>query len=545
MKKHILLTIAIALTGTAASAQVAASDAYNAGSQAYDFSNSETVTADPTTGVGYVANNNGEFYHFGPAANTLIVNGLYNAYDPNNNGFVGTPATPGVDYFQGLDGQQSTNQQIDGTVAPRFGILKLDNGSFNDISITNSNGAEVGNRTDFTNQYTTTVRSNSYIGSLRFLDNATYTEDQPSDNQYVNGYVGKIGNDAFTFPVGSQSTTDRRTLSISAPATLTDHLSIAYWQGDPNAGLDPTNGTTMTADPHPRSSLNTTPHPTSGEILKSVSPIGQWDWVAVSGTSTLAITASLPNGKGYAAGQEPNLRLVGWNIALAKWELLGTTGTVTGENAALTGTTAAYAGRTMASYSAIGWGNISALPAAYPLPVGLLSFEAVKQDARSSLLTWQTATEFSAAQFEAERSNDGKTFTAIGKVSAKGSNGTAQEYRLVDEHPLRGMNYYRLKIVHTDGTGVYTPVRKLNFDGMAGSIRIYPNPVTDLLTISVPEGGERELAVFNATGQCMALMTIAPGAVARLSTAQWVSGLYMAVITEGGRPVHTEKVTKQ
>jgi hypothetical protein len=66
----------------------------------------KTVTND-ADGVGYVANNSGEFYHFGPAAGTLTVNGQYNAYNPSvpgtpNNGgtaFTDTPATPGIDYF--------------------------------------------------------------------------------------------------------------------------------------------------------------------------------------------------------------------------------------------------------------------------------------------------------------------------------------------------------------------------------------------------------------------------------------------------------------
>ena len=86
--------------------------------QTYDYSNSETVTADPVTGAGYIASNSGGFYHYGPATGTLIVNGLYNAYDPAIAGFTATPSTPGVDYFQGLNAGKNTAQEIAGTTAP-------------------------------------------------------------------------------------------------------------------------------------------------------------------------------------------------------------------------------------------------------------------------------------------------------------------------------------------------------------------------------------------------------------------------------------------
>jgi hypothetical protein len=309
MKHSIFLLVCCLMSGLAPG-QVIISDAYNDGSQAYDFSNPETVYSDPVTGVGYVARNSGEFYHYGPATATLTVLGYYNAYNPSNPPAPGvpagwaTPTTPGVDYFRGLDNLKSTAQEIAGNTVPIFGILKLDNGA-NFINITNTAGANVGLRADFTNGITTTIRSNTAAGALRFLSGATYTGSvnniltaATADAQHVNGYVGKIGNQSFIYPVGSG--TDARPLQISAPSAVTDEYDVAWIVGDPTSTVDPSG----TPGLHPITSV--------GTGLSAVSPVGQWDWIAVSGTGAgLTITVSIPDMTGFSPAT--GLRLVGWN----------------------------------------------------------------------------------------------------------------------------------------------------------------------------------------------------------------------------------------
>lgn len=539
--KKILLTNCIGLLCIyQATAQVATSDAYNAGSQAYDFSNSETVTADPNTGVGYVANNSGEFYHHGPATGTIIVNGLYNAFNPNNNGFVGTPGTPGVDYFQGLNGAKNTAQEIAGSVTPRFGILKLDNGTSQQINITNTNGADVGLRTDFTNGITTTVRSSNSTGALRFLNNATYTNSAIGDAQYVNGYVGKIGSQAFTFPVGNQAGTDLRTLSISAPATATTNLSIAYWRGDAgitsstagSAGLDPTGGN------HPRSSINTTP--LGGEVLKSVSPIGFWDWVPVAGTDNMTITVSKPQETGSGSYlNAAQIRLVGWNIANAQWELLGNTAASSlAEGATLSGTTNAYAGRTMASYSAIGWGSIIDIP----LPVMLVSFDAKKQNNTASFISWRTASEANTTHFEVQRSTDGRNFSTLGKVAAAGTTSVAHDYTFTDATPLPGANYYRLRIVDFNGSDSYSKIAVLNY-GKDVAIVMYPNPASSTVTLTGTDAG-MAARIITMEGKVLSSSAITGSSVV-IGLDQLAAGQYfIQVRSAAGAVISTQKLNK-
>lgn len=492
----------------------AISDLFNTGSTLYDFSNAETVTTDPTSGVGYVANGSGAYYRFGPAAATLTVNGYFNAFNPSSPpassvpaGYA-TPATPGTDLFQGFDGLKNTAQEIAGTVAPRFGILKLDNGP-NQINLTNTNGAEVGLRTDFANGITTTVRTNPTAGALKFLDNATYTNTALGDAQHVNGYVSKTGNDAFTFPVGSG--TDVRTLTISAPPTVTDQFSVAWIAGNPTTTGDPTNSNAL----HPVANF--------AAPIMSVGNKGQWDWVPVSGTGAgLTITVSIPASTTAPAA---NLRLVGWNGT--QWVNLGTAGaTGNTENSTLSGTM-------ILGISAIAVGSVDVL-----LPVKFVAIYA-QADHCGAVITWQTATEQNSAHYVVEYSTSGTDFKAIGRVISKNS-AIGASYTFSHSSPAAGHGYYRIKAVDTDG--------KFDYSDVAGTvircteIVIAPNPVINTLTISGLTD-KNVIVVYGANGQLIAKYTEISN-VASIDFSHIAGGSYIVQVIKDKTIIASEKVIK-
>jgi hypothetical protein len=96
------------------------------------------------------------------------------------------------------------------------------------------------------------------------------------------------------------------------------------------------------------------------------------------------------------------------------------------------------------------------------LPVALTDFKASKQNS-SVLLQWNTATEQNSHSFAIERSTDGNNFTAIGSVRAAGNSNSKKLYRYEDISPLRGNNYYRLKLIDADGKSAYSDVRLISF----------------------------------------------------------------------------------
>lgn len=133
------------------------------------------------------------------------------------------------------------------------------------------------------------------------------------------------------------------------------------------------------------------------------------------------------------------------------------------------------------------------------LPVELITFTANAQENQTHLLKWQTASEENNAAFEIEKSADGQSWERIGTVEGNGTTIFASNYSFVDENPLNGMNYYRLKQIDFDGQFEYSEVELVKQSLLNDkAVVLYPNPVQDNLTI---ENGEGLATIYNVLGQ--------------------------------------------
>ncbi len=133
------------------------------------------------------------------------------------------------------------------------------------------------------------------------------------------------------------------------------------------------------------------------------------------------------------------------------------------------------------------------------LPVEFLSFDATK-DGETTLLNWRTASERGSSHFNIQRSQDGLAFETIGDVSSVGNSQQLQSYRFVDEHPLLGMNYYRLESVDLDGSNDFSDVVPVSFEGFTQSYTLYPNPAIVGDAINV-KGSFQSVQAFDQLGQ--------------------------------------------
>lgn len=123
--------------------------------------------------------------------------------------------------------------------------------------------------------------------------------------------------------------------------------------------------------------------------------------------------------------------------------------------------------------------------ASNPLPVTLTAFSATKNE-QTTLLSWSTTAETNSSHFDIEHSINGKNWTNIGTVAAKGESKSLSSYSFSHVDPVNGENLYRLKMIDLDETFAYSRIVSLNFGG-DGSISFYPNPATDLLQINIKE----------------------------------------------------------
>ncbi|OGX89641.1 hypothetical protein BEN47_19530 [Hymenobacter lapidarius] len=110
-----------------------------------------------------------------------------------------------------------------------------------------------------------------------------------------------------------------------------------------------------------------------------------------------------------------------------------------------------------------------------PLPVKLVLFTATATAQQGVALRWETASEENNASFEVERSAEGKAFRSIRSVPGRGNVQSRSTYSVVDEAPLPGTSYYRLRQIDFDGTSTYSPVRSVALSrASAQHLQVYP-----------------------------------------------------------------------
>ncbi len=111
------------------------------------------------------------------------------------------------------------------------------------------------------------------------------------------------------------------------------------------------------------------------------------------------------------------------------------------------------------------------------LPIRLLHFSG-QAFANGNVLLWKTTDERNFSHFEIERSPDGLSWeTVIKKPGTDRKNSSAiNDYQAIDEEPLTGKNYYRLRQVDRDGAVVRSDVILIYSTGKSADILLYPNP---------------------------------------------------------------------
>jgi hypothetical protein len=165
------------------------------------------------------------------------------------------------------------------------------------------------------------------------------------------------------------------------------------------------------------------------------------------------------------------------------------------------------------------------------LPVTLASFTG-HTEGELSILNWTTTEETNSANFEVERSGNGKTWSKIGTVSAKGESSTLQNYSFPDARPLNGTSYYRLKMNDNDGSFDYSPIVSLrNLSGKAVSVATYPNPTSDVIFLeNIDANVLQNIEILNTTGRSV-LRNVRYNEVQGIDVRSLSKGLYLLKYT--------------
>jgi len=110
-------------------------------------------------------------------------------------------------------------------------------------------------------------------------------------------------------------------------------------------------------------------------------------------------------------------------------------------------------------------------------PVELEYFTA-QNTGNSVELNWATASETNNKLFTIERTADQIDWQTIFSEPGAGNSTTTLLYSTMDENPLEGISYYRLKQTDFDGHFIYYPAASVTESPLVNNMVIEPNPVS-------------------------------------------------------------------
>ena len=132
------------------------------------------------------------------------------------------------------------------------------------------------------------------------------------------------------------------------------------------------------------------------------------------------------------------------------------------------------------------------------LPIKLSGFTVSREDKRVKL-EWKTASEQNNARFEIQRSSDGKTWSTISSIKGQGTTTASNTYKVYDDSPLSGINYYVIKQYDVDGHSYLSDVKFVRMADIKSIISVSPNPSRSGINFSILNRGASNVEAIVTT----------------------------------------------
>ena len=173
------------------------------------------------------------------------------------------------------------------------------------------------------------------------------------------------------------------------------------------------------------------------------------------------------------------------------------------------------------------------------LPLTLTGIKAYQKD-KGIQVDWTVANEITTDHYEVEKSGNGQRFDKSASITARHNNSTAEFYGWLDNNPIVGSNYYRIKIVDRSGDVKYSRIAKVDIGKVGAGITVYPNPVQGGIVhvqFANLDMGVYNVILYNSLGEKVFNNTVKHNGGSgnySLNVSQVVSkGTYRLVITNG------------
>ncbi len=377
--------------------------------------------------------------------------------------------------------------ELSGSSSSTFSTVE--NGITNDISlkINKSSNASVVALSDITLPNSIPARLTLSNGNLDMLtNNKTLFVQNPTHAAVLGGYasshiIGKLkrrSNDAtccYDFPVSNNAT---------------QMAKVSIWTSS-------TNETDWTVD-----FLPVNPNAFNGLIPGSIDKVTNYAWnITRSGVT--------PSNADFLLFYYDNLtqsqlelpaqaKVLQWNGTL--WNSLGGSNTLGYIKSTLGSTGAIAPGDPISSFGNFALGGVLGV-----IPINIEYLRGGKSN-NNHIISWKVnCTDSRSITLELERSADGRKFNRIYSITADYVR-CREPFERIDNEPLPGVNYYRLKVIDVDGKVSYSnTIAILNKKKGLEILSVSPNPVTAdnniILNIASAQDDQVEIMISDINGK--------------------------------------------
>ena len=133
--------------------------------------------------------------------------------------------------------------------------------------------------------------------------------------------------------------------------------------------------------------------------------------------------------------------------------------------------------------------NLTATGCQSTLEANFISFDGI-QNNNKILLNWLIPEALNFDDFQIEKSENGLTFYTIG---------VTKKYDFIDFTPLKGVNYYRIKVVKNNRTE-YSKIIKVIFEPIKTSVA-FPNPFKNEISLKITKNEKGNVKIYDVFGK--------------------------------------------
>lgn len=354
---------------------------------------------------------------------------------------------------------------------------------------------------------------------LTLNDGATVTGE--GNRRFVNGTMTKIGNDAFTFPIGQflGTTYKYAPIKISTPSSTGDSYSACY------VGANPTTpGYTSTSKD---ASLTT---PTNYQV----STCEYWHFNKAGSSTDVQLTLSWAYGRSCAFDDALTLVVANWLTTL--WTNRFNDNTGTSPNSAGPGPSQTTGWVTsdnpITNYGTFTLAHPNMATTTLAQNRILLSGYA---DNRKHMLACSLE-DCRGGVVEIEYSDNGHSFTKLTRIELNEQDLQRGLLNYTRNITANTPAFYRIKISKSVSDFYYTNTIRLTTQEALENLSIFPNPFTNVLLLTGNLEEISSIRVLNMMGQSMLLRQSISSNRFELQTDSWAKGIYyISVFYRDGR----------